>query len=220
MGRGNFFGFQGSRSSKERPIFEIQWTCYTIFDKGISYRGTVAVTKSGQSCIPWNRHLHTFTSDRFRFDGLDANYCRNPLGKRGAPWCYNSPTGKEDESWEYCEIEMCDKCLFRGVQLKTGDRFHDGCSMCICQTSGIKCVECDGGPQFTNEIGCYVKYKPQEHFPRCCPRIVCHGKDRDFNLTEYFNYLELVLRTHVAAQSHTNHTSNVGSQETNFPVLP
>ncbi|XP_060596191.1 uncharacterized protein LOC132750265 [Ruditapes philippinarum] len=197
-------------------------TCYTLHDNGVSYRGNAAVTNSGHSCVPWNRHLHTFTSDRFRYDGLDSNYCRNPLGKRDSPWCYISPTGSEEDSWEYCEVEMCDKCLFRGVQLKTGDRFHDGCSMCICQATGIKCLECDAGPQFTNEMGCYVKYNHAEHFPVCCPRIVCHGKDSDFDLTEYFNYLKLVLRTHVASYvPNTNQTPRAESRTlNNIHVLP
>lgn len=83
--------------------------CYTLHDKGMSYRGNVAVTKSGQRCVEWSHHLHTFKADQFRYDGLEKNYCRNPVGKREAPWCYKSPTGKEEESWEYCEVEICGK---------------------------------------------------------------------------------------------------------------
>lgn len=78
---------------------------------------------------------------------------------------------------------------------------------------------CDGGPKFTKEIGCYVTYKNYEPFPRCCPRIVCHGKDADFDMTEYFNYLKMVLRTHVAAAAY-NTTNTYTERKTNIHVLP
>ncbi|CAH1777807.1 unnamed protein product, partial [Owenia fusiformis] len=33
------------------------------------------------------------------------NYCRNPDGDNGGPWCY---TSDPNIRWEYCELEMCD----------------------------------------------------------------------------------------------------------------
>ena len=44
---------------------------------------------------------------QFVTDNLEAegNYCRNPDGKEGGPWCY---TTDKDVLWEYCDISFCE----------------------------------------------------------------------------------------------------------------
>ena len=35
-----------------------------------------------------------------------SNYCRNPDGREGGPWCYIDST--ERNEWEFCDIPFCD----------------------------------------------------------------------------------------------------------------
>ncbi|KAH3858339.1 plasminogen-like [Dreissena polymorpha] len=190
--------------------------CYTEHDKGVSYRGHVATGVNGSACVPWNRHLHHVTPDRFQFEGLEANYCRNPRGSRSAPWCYTAASGNEEDSWQLCSVPLCEGCIFRGVNMKEGDKFHDGCSVCVCQANGIRCLDCPG-PVFTNTMGCYVRYNQTEHFPRCCPKIVCYAKDAEFNLNEYFDYLKKVLPSRVEGPMTSSVTSAPLAQQTPTP---
>nr|XP_039268896.1 uncharacterized protein LOC120343914 isoform X26 [Styela clava] len=80
--------------------------CYTTSDAGASYRGLVAVTKSGKTCQQWDfqwPHEHSRTKDNYPLSGLESNYCRNPDGEE-APWCYTTDI---DSRWEYCPIPKC-----------------------------------------------------------------------------------------------------------------
>ena len=62
--------------------------CYA--DNGVDYRGTVSVTRSGQTCAPW----HLSFEDGFNHLELVGghNYCRNPKGENQEeePWCYTN----------------------------------------------------------------------------------------------------------------------------------
>jgi len=79
-------------------------TCYHVDDRGQSYNGTVSVTESGASCIPWGTML----------PGA-GTYCRNPGRTTSRPWCYTGNT-----TWEHCSIPVCVVlqggcgCAFRG----------------------------------------------------------------------------------------------------------
>ena len=66
--------------------------------EGTEYRGSLAETQGGESCIPW--------SD-IGVD-LEANYCRNPETYSGGPWCYY---GEEEEDWDYCDVPDCQSKL-------------------------------------------------------------------------------------------------------------
>eukprot|EP00105_Crassostrea_gigas_P022647 XP_011442241.1 PREDICTED: hepatocyte growth factor-like [Crassostrea gigas] len=66
---------------------------------GVDYFGRTNMTKSGSPCNYWadtsqQNHIYTFLDDQF-------NYCRNPFGDDGDPWCYSGTT------WDYCDIPMC-----------------------------------------------------------------------------------------------------------------
>ncbi|CAH1786992.1 unnamed protein product, partial [Owenia fusiformis] len=78
--------------------------------QGRDYTGKVAQTKYGLLCQRWDAqtpHSHGKT-DPNNFPDLtlsDANnYCRNPDGEPGGPWCY---TTDPEVRWQYCDIPYC-----------------------------------------------------------------------------------------------------------------
>ena len=76
---------------------------------GHTYRGTLAVTRSGYVCQEWTSdapHPPTYTADDYPNAGLGAhNYCRNPNLRPQGPWCY---TTNPDVPWEACDLNRCD----------------------------------------------------------------------------------------------------------------
>ncbi|XP_062980541.1 plasminogen-like isoform X2 [Elgaria multicarinata webbii] len=75
--------------------------------RGEDYRGTVALTASGEKCQPWAAqapHKHARTPKIYPCKGLEENYCRNPDGVT-SPWCFTTNPRKR---WEYCNIPSCD----------------------------------------------------------------------------------------------------------------
>ncbi|KAL2777444.1 hepatocyte growth factor isoform 5 precursor [Daubentonia madagascariensis] len=78
-----------------------------IIGKGGSYKGTVSITKSGIKCQPWNSmipHEHSFLPSSYRGKDLQENYCRNPRGEEGGPWCF---TSNPEVRYEVCDIPQC-----------------------------------------------------------------------------------------------------------------
>lgn len=77
--------------------------------KGYLYRGFKTTTKSGLVCQNWTSQTpnkHTRTPQNYPNKGLgNHNYCRNPDGGQGGPWCYSSKSTKP--RWEYCGIPKC-----------------------------------------------------------------------------------------------------------------
>uniref|UniRef100_A0A3B4AGD5 Plasminogen activator n=1 Tax=Periophthalmus magnuspinnatus TaxID=409849 RepID=A0A3B4AGD5_9GOBI len=78
-----------------------------VSGSGQSYRGTVAVTRSGSRCLPWDstvvrRKLYNaWRSDALELGLSGHNFCRNPDGDVG-PWCH---TYKNMQlTWELCDI--------------------------------------------------------------------------------------------------------------------
>ena len=73
------------------------------------YMGTMTRTTGGYECRLWSLGS-TFppaTVDSNFPDGSVAaaeNYCRNPDGDYGGPWCH---TTNPITNWEYCPVPLC-----------------------------------------------------------------------------------------------------------------
>ncbi|XP_013380746.1 inactive tyrosine-protein kinase transmembrane receptor ROR1 [Lingula anatina] len=80
-------------------------TCYN--GTGMSYQGTVSHTKSGLKCQKWTSnspHLVTLSLGQFPLLQGGHNYCRNPGGRKEAPWCF---TMDKMVPTELCDIPKC-----------------------------------------------------------------------------------------------------------------
>ncbi|XP_066570257.1 tissue-type plasminogen activator isoform X2 [Amia ocellicauda] len=101
--------------------------------RGVGYRGTWAVTRSGANCINWNATALVVKKYHARLPnsatlGLDNhNYCRNPDNDT-LPWCY--VYSGVQLTWEHCSLPACqsakgEQCLqgrglqYRGTQAVT-----------------------------------------------------------------------------------------------------
>ena len=94
---------------ERKTVFTIIATCSTLYDNGMSYRGPVNYTSNGRACVDWQHHVHGVTPERYPYDGLEENYCRNPRGHQDAPWCYTSPENDGSKIWDYCPVRKCGK---------------------------------------------------------------------------------------------------------------
>uniref|UniRef100_A0A0K2TIM1 Tyrosine-protein kinase receptor n=2 Tax=Lepeophtheirus salmonis TaxID=72036 RepID=A0A0K2TIM1_LEPSM len=77
-------------------------SCYN--GDGENYRGTFSSTKSGYSCLPWNRQNKVSVINNIELSG-GHNYCRNPSGydQMEEPWCFAG----HDNIREVCGLPMC-----------------------------------------------------------------------------------------------------------------
>ncbi|CAG0903692.1 unnamed protein product [Darwinula stevensoni] len=83
--------------------------------KGDKYMGTKNVTKSGHRCQLWmsrSPNDHDPSSSFYEVAGLfpddlhpSHNFCRNPNGDVGGPWCFNGDG--TNPSIDYCEVKPC-----------------------------------------------------------------------------------------------------------------
>uniref|UniRef100_A0A8C2J276 Plasminogen n=1 Tax=Cyprinus carpio TaxID=7962 RepID=A0A8C2J276_CYPCA len=74
---------------------------------GTDYRGTKSKTKSGKTCQRWEEkfpHVPNITPKTHPKADLESNFCRNPEGDKGGPWCY---TTDQEKRWEHCDIQDC-----------------------------------------------------------------------------------------------------------------
>ncbi|CAG0903663.1 unnamed protein product [Darwinula stevensoni] len=77
---------------------------------GLSYTGRKNVTIKGHQCQRW---MSNFPNDQLLFGTenqtfpddlhLQHNFCRNPTGDEGGPWCYKS----NGIGLDYCDIPIC-----------------------------------------------------------------------------------------------------------------
>jgi hypothetical protein len=77
----------------------------------LDYRGTVAETVSGATCMDWaaqSPHEHTRTPLNYPEFGLEGehNYCRNPDGEPTA-WCYTTDASLR---WQVCDVGEPSDC--------------------------------------------------------------------------------------------------------------
>ncbi|XP_069370993.1 plasminogen [Paralichthys olivaceus] len=79
---------------------------------GTDYRGTKSRSKSGKTCQRWDAkfpHRPNMTPDSHPLADLDSNFCRNPDGDSGGPWCY---TTDPNTRWEHCNVASCtEECI-------------------------------------------------------------------------------------------------------------
>ncbi|XP_051511661.1 plasminogen isoform X1 [Myxocyprinus asiaticus] len=79
---------------------------------GTDYRGTISRTKSGKTCQRWEGifpHKPNITTKTHPKADLESNFCRNPDGNNGGPWCY---TTDPEKRWEHCSIQNCtEECI-------------------------------------------------------------------------------------------------------------
>lgn len=78
-------------------------TCYG--GTGTEYRGTIATTRSGYPCLPWNRKAASISNHLELVGG--HNYCRNPSvfdANLDEPWCFS---GQNPDYPEPCGIQEC-----------------------------------------------------------------------------------------------------------------
>jgi len=79
---------------------------------GTDYRGTKARTKSGKTCQKWEAkqpHRPNITPQSHPRADLESNFCRNPDGDSGGPWCYTTDASTR---WEHCDVPSCtEECI-------------------------------------------------------------------------------------------------------------
>ena len=78
--------------------------------------GKVSTTIEGTKCLPWLKVAPTAQYRKWSgrqpafSDEVDEehNYCRNPGGRPGGPWCYDGISRKNQEvGWHYCDVPFC-----------------------------------------------------------------------------------------------------------------
>jgi len=80
--------------------------------------GTMTTTVNGYTCRPWSdgSPYSVAMVDSNYPDGSVAaasNYCRNPDGAEGGPWCH---TTDPDKRWDHCPVPLCSgECIYLGV---------------------------------------------------------------------------------------------------------
>ncbi|XP_066280218.1 uncharacterized protein [Branchiostoma lanceolatum] len=114
------------RSTDKRGVVNVSLDCQgrdCYVGNGENYRGTKRTTDSGRGCQQWrlhDPHPHcNITSDTYPGACLVNDYCRNPDGRPGGPWCF---TEDPDVPWESCGVGKCtlqenevlDKAAWRG----------------------------------------------------------------------------------------------------------
>ena len=80
------------------------------FEDSSLYKGRRICTTTARPCQRWDTqtpNVHNYTDDAmFPDDNVTEakDYCRDPGGVKGQPWCY---TTDPNLPWEYCGIPEC-----------------------------------------------------------------------------------------------------------------
>ncbi|XP_017883171.1 plasminogen-like, partial [Ceratina calcarata] len=84
---------------------------------GSEYGGTKEITATGNKCKSWAKRYQLQDSKSMKFTEKDfpdrsrkkaENFCRNPSGDVGGPWCYVDEENFEFVQKQYCDIPFCD----------------------------------------------------------------------------------------------------------------
>ncbi|XP_053392820.1 apolipoprotein(a)-like isoform X2 [Mercenaria mercenaria] len=124
------------------------------------YIGSRICTASGKICQRWDQqspwsHPYIYKSMFPDKNATEAsNYCRDPNGARGAPWCYTSDPSTE---WEFCDIPDC-SAVTVSQGLCPGDYCGDPDSP-LSTDNTCSNTKLEGG--YTRNIGSLMKYECQ-----------------------------------------------------------
>ena len=77
------------------------------------YRGNLNVTGLRVPCIPWT--FSEFPDRAFPENSVSEakNYCRNPDGRSGPPWCMTH----QHDTGQPCDLPKCGMSTFLGYQI-------------------------------------------------------------------------------------------------------
>ncbi|CAG0882825.1 unnamed protein product [Darwinula stevensoni] len=147
--------------------------------KGAEYSGTLNKAISGSPCLAWLGEQDLSPEWRFAIKGQafpdsitdEHNYCRNPTGKPGGPWCnVQDPTGRE-VNWEYCDVRFC--------AVKDAERAcdDDGGSEERCASKPLECRLTELGLE-------YVGIKNVDADGRKCQPWLGRANDKRFSVMD------------------------------------
>ncbi|XP_077462624.1 prothrombin [Stigmatopora argus] len=110
---GKYIDCKGTTLERTLPNVDIVRDCINgrcISGKGMKYEGDIFITKSGKRCQRWGDGFPHPIIREFNASEpgsiLKENYCRNPDGRDGGPWCFTQdPTVPK----ETCSVPICGK---------------------------------------------------------------------------------------------------------------
>ncbi|CAG0882826.1 unnamed protein product, partial [Darwinula stevensoni] len=141
-----------------------------LSQKGGEYVGVKDKTISGINCIPW---LDQDSSDGDRIRGLrkgsfsdeltsSHNFCRNPNGNPGGPWCNIKVPGKPKLNWEYCDVSFCNFHASRRA-LEDGDQYKSNPAECKQTESGREYLGLKNVTLTGKECQPWLSQTPNQH---------------------------------------------------------
>lgn len=90
----------GVAALQSETVQRKNFDCYNEDDKGQSYVGLTRRTHTGAQCAYWNWDK---LENTVKPTDSNNDYCRNPDGSKGRPWCYRIDTQAAEE----CEVPKC-----------------------------------------------------------------------------------------------------------------
>ncbi|CAG0883224.1 unnamed protein product [Darwinula stevensoni] len=148
-----------------------------VTQMGAEYIGARNRTLSGSPCLSWLsmnsvKEGALFAKWKQTFpDSIttDHNYCRNPDGKMGGPWCTVSDAESSEESWGYCDVRVCEM-----------EKKETTCEMeGSCQPKPMECKLTNVGDEY---IGVMNVVANVEIGPKKCQSWLSQATDEDVTM--------------------------------------